>query len=169
MKPKSHEQFELPPQPFDAYNKDLTIQQALGSARGTDKREAADIRSINWVPGVSGWRLTPLGLELGNTSGVFPPGTITFPDIQNISTNRLLGRSTAGSGVIEQLMIGTGLSLSGGTLSATINPGGSDTQVQYNDGGVFAGDSVFTWDKVTKALTVGVGILSASDLIIRSN
>ena len=34
-------------------------------------------------------------------------------------------------------------------------PGGSDTQVQFNDGGAFGGDSGLTFDKTTNALTVG--------------
>lgn len=37
----------------------------------------------------------------------------------SIATNKLVGRSTAGTGVFEAISIGTGLSLSGGTLSAT--------------------------------------------------
>lgn len=36
-----------------------------------------------------------------------------------MSTNKLLGRSTAGSGAIEEISIGSGLTLSAGTLSAT--------------------------------------------------
>jgi hypothetical protein len=36
-----------------------------------------------------------------------------------MSTNKLIGRSSAGTGVMEQISIGTGLSLSSGTLSAT--------------------------------------------------
>lgn len=50
--------------------------------------------------------------------------SITFAKMQNITTNRLLGRSTAATGNIEELTIGSGLQLSGGTLSAT---GGSGT------------------------------------------
>ncbi len=47
----------------------------------------------------------------------------------------------------------------GNYLSATIGsststPGGSDTQVQFNDGGSFAGDSAFTFNKTTDALKV---------------
>ena len=34
-------------------------------------------------------------------------------------------------------------------------PGGSNTQVQFNDGGSFAGDSGFTYNKTTDELTVG--------------
>ena len=36
-----------------------------------------------------------------------------------MNTNRLIGRSTAGTGVMEEIIIGSGLSLSAGTLSAT--------------------------------------------------
>lgn len=42
-----------------------------------------------------------------------------------MSTGKLLGRSTAGAGAIEEITIGSGLSLSGGTLSATNGGGGS--------------------------------------------
>jgi hypothetical protein len=51
--------------------------------------------------------------------------SITYAKIQNISTNnRLLGRSTSGAGVTEEITVGSGLSLSAGTLTAT---GGSGT------------------------------------------
>jgi hypothetical protein len=33
-------------------------------------------------------------------------------------------------------------------------PGGSDTEVQFNDGGSFGGDSTFTFNKTTNTLTV---------------
>jgi hypothetical protein len=36
-----------------------------------------------------------------------------------MATNKLIGRSTAGTGVMEEITVGTGLSLSGGTLNAT--------------------------------------------------
>ena len=36
-----------------------------------------------------------------------------------MNTNKLLGRSTASTGAIEEISIGSGLSLTGGTLSAT--------------------------------------------------
>lgn len=44
-----------------------------------------------------------------------------------MNTGKLLGRSTAGAGAIEEITIGSGLSLSGGTLSATGGGGGSST------------------------------------------
>ena len=42
---------------------------------------------------------------------------VTFSKIANISTSRILGRTTAASGVIEELTVGTGLSLGSGSLS----------------------------------------------------
>jgi len=37
----------------------------------------------------------------------------------SMATNKLIGRSSAGTGVMEEITVGTGLSLSGGTLNAT--------------------------------------------------
>lgn len=42
------------------------------------------------------------------------------------------------------------------TISGTGLPGGSDTQVQYNGSGVFAGHADFVWSAAAKTLTVGV-------------
>lgn len=39
--------------------------------------------------------------------------------------------------------------------SASASPGGSDTQVQFNDGGAFGGDAAFTWNKTTKVFKAG--------------
>jgi hypothetical protein len=40
-------------------------------------------------------------------------------------------------------------------------PGGSDTEVQYNDDNVFGGDATLTFNKTTKTLT-STGIIDAS-------
>ncbi len=45
-------------------------------------------------------------------------GAVSFAKFQNIATERLLGRSTSGSGAVEEISIGTGLSLSSGVLAA---------------------------------------------------
>lgn len=44
-------------------------------------------------------------------------GAVTSSDL-TMSTARLLGRSTAGTGAIEEIQLGTGLSFSGTTLNA---------------------------------------------------
>ncbi|SHN16205.1 beta strand repeat-containing protein [Flavobacterium xinjiangense] len=73
------------------------------------------------------------------TSGVFNgsadvtgPATIgddkvTFAKLQNINTNKLLGRSSAGIGDPEEISLPTGLALSGGTLTVTTAPADTNT------------------------------------------
>lgn len=51
-------------------------------------------------------------------NGILAGNGTTVQEAQ-IATNRLLGRSTAGTGDIEEIQIGTGLQLSGGTLVST--------------------------------------------------
>lgn len=55
----------------------------------------------------------------------------------------------SGTGASRQLTIAAG----GGGGS----PGGTDTQVQFNDGGVFAGASGWTWNKATKTNELNLG------------
>ncbi len=43
---------------------------------------------------------------------------VTFAKLQNIATGKVLGRSSASSGDVEELSLGTGLSLAAGVLSA---------------------------------------------------
>ncbi|MGE0133032.1 MAG: hypothetical protein AB7U82_33565 [Blastocatellales bacterium] len=67
---------------------------------------------------------------------------ITVAKMQAISTARLLGRSTAGAGDIEQLTIGSGLNLSGGALSASPGSGGSGNQITQGTFGARGSASV---------------------------
>ena len=55
------------------------------------------------------------------TAGLISGGTITGTGTitTSMATNKLVGRSTSGVGVMEEITVGTGLSLSGGTLSAS--------------------------------------------------
>lgn len=58
----------------------------------------------------------------GGATWTIDSGAVSYAKIQNVSTNnRLLGRSTAGAGVVEELTVGSGLSLAGGTLSVSSN------------------------------------------------
>jgi len=74
-------------------------------------------------------------------------GSLTINDTYTLpasdgSANQVLQTNGAG-----QLSWVTG---GGGSTS----PGGSDTQVQFNDGGSFAGDSALVWDKTDNTLTI---------------
>lgn len=71
-KPKPHKQYSVPPQVFDSFDQSASVKDALGSRRIKSRQEAADIRSTNWNPGVSGWRLTPSGIEIGAPNLTIP-------------------------------------------------------------------------------------------------
>jgi hypothetical protein len=45
--------------------------------------------------------------------GIVPPGSISFAEIQNITTDRLVGRDSAGTGSLEQLTVGGGIEFTG--------------------------------------------------------
>lgn len=60
---------------------------------------------------------------------------ITFAKIQNITDARLLGRSAGSSGDCQEISVGTGLSLSAGSLSATGGATFGQTTVSFSSGG----------------------------------
>jgi hypothetical protein len=53
------------------------------------------------------------------TSPITSSGGATPNISTSMNTNKLIGRSTAGIGVMQEITVGTGLTLSGGTLNAT--------------------------------------------------
>lgn len=65
-----------------------------------------------------------------------------------MSTNRLLGRGTAGTGVIEEITLGTNLSLTGTTLNAT---GGSGTVTNVSSA---TADATITNPTTTPQITI---------------
>lgn len=76
---------------------------------------------------------------------------VTFGKFQNINTQRLLGRQTAGVGSVEELQIGSGLALSGGVLN-TVGRSLIDVQVFRTSG---------TWTKPTGCNAAIIEILGA--------
>lgn len=97
---------------------------------------------------------------------------IDFTKLQNIATGKLLGRTTAGSGDIEEITLGTNLSLSGTTLNA----GGGDTQSSVTlSGNVtyakanFGGSNILflkTNNTTTRSLTISNTGFVANDPIM---
>lgn len=72
-------------------------------------------------------------------------GIITWAKHAAMNTGKLIGRSTAGSGAPEEISIGTGLSLSGGTLSCTVTVPASNGEFRTIQAYTSAGS--FTWTK----------------------
>ena len=60
-----------------------------------------------------------------------------------MSTDRLLGRTTASTGAVEEITVGSGLSLSSGTLTAT---GAGVSDGDYGDVTVSSSGTVWTVD-----------------------
>jgi hypothetical protein len=63
--------------------------------------------------------LTSAVTSVGATSPITSSGGNTPTISTSMATNKLIGRSSAGVGVMEEITVGTGLSLSAGTLNAT--------------------------------------------------
>ena len=57
--------------------------------------------------------------SVGATAPITSSGGTTPTISTSMATNKLIGRSTAGTGVMEEITVGTGLTLSGGTLSSS--------------------------------------------------
>ena len=105
-------------------------------------------------------------------SGKASTGAITGTGI-TMSTARILGRSTAGTGAIEEITVGTGLTLSAGTLSAsgsgltigtTAIASGTVGRVLFEGtGNVLQESANLFWDNTNSRL--GIGTASPSALL----
>lgn len=62
----------------------------------------------------------------GSVGATIANDAVTYAKIQNVTTQRLLGRYTAGSGDMQEISLGSGLSLSGGVLDV-VSSGSSYT------------------------------------------
>lgn len=88
----------------------------------------------------------------GSTSNVV---TITHTDGTN-AADVWSGTLLAGESVQYDGKVFLKLDSNGNTRTSTgITVAGSDTQVQYNDGGALAGDADLTWNKTTNTLGLG--------------
>jgi len=91
----------------------------------------------------------------GAYASVLKAGPITTSGLTQ-ATSRLLGRTTAGTGAIEEITIGSGMSLAAGSLTNLITPAGVTNSVQVNNGGgLLDGDAKFTYDIASGTVIVG--------------
>lgn len=74
----------------------------------------------------------------------------------------------SGTGTFHTIRFADGTQMSttgGGGGGGSTSPGGSNTQVQFNDGGSFGGDSNFTWNKSSDTLTISVNHINDALLL----
>jgi len=129
----------------------ITISAAGGGGGGGAPVDAqyivgaADVnltaeRVVTATPTVT-WDLTVAGQAQANV----PDTAITYSKIQNVTASRVLGRGSASAGPPQELTVGTGLSLTGTTLSATPPPTSAPVNAQYLVG---AADATLTAERV---------------------
>jgi hypothetical protein len=93
----------------------------------------------------------------GSAVATIANDAVTFAKMQNISTARVLGRTTGGSGDVEELSAGTGISIAGGQISSTVTAY-TDEQAQDAVGTILNDSSTvdFTYDDATPTITASV-------------
>jgi len=118
----------------------------------------------------------PLGItDLGIATGKIADNAVTYGKIQQVTSGRLLGRYSAGSGTAQEITLGSGLSLSiGGELSASGGGGGITAltgDVTASGSGSVAATSannavttVKIQDNAVTAAKIGAGEVGASEL-----
>ncbi len=131
-------------------NTDLANSTISGTALGSNLADLTATNStLTFSGSYNGGTARTVGLNLGNAN-TFGAG------IQTTALNVTTGTSTFANGIqlsagCFRTAAGTCLSTGGGS------PGGSDTQVQFNDSSTFGGDAGLTFNKTTNVLTVGEG------------
>jgi len=101
----------------------------------------------SWIPGDSEWRI----FEIGETLDVYvSTDDVDFP--WDVTTWTEVNDGVAPGPTFSEPSVYS--------LGGVGTPGGSDTQVQYNNAGAFAGDAGLTYDAGTDTLTVGLAQLT---------
>jgi hypothetical protein len=140
-------------------------------------RRAAD--AINYLLSIGGSTVNPLtinssgGAAAGatfdgsvaktidySTVGAAKTGAVTGSNL-TMATARILGRTTASTGAIEEIAVGSGLSLSAGALTAT-GGGGGLSDADYGDITVSGSGTVMTIDAGTVTLAKQANMATAS-------
>lgn len=129
------------------------IQGIQGATGVTGATGTAGTNGTNGAQGIQG--LTGATGATG-AAAVIGAGSVTYANIQNVTSAKILGRATAGSGSVEEITLGTGLSLTGSTLNAS--GGGGTTS---------AADTAISVDAVAMYSTVNtvLGVVPSYQIV----
>jgi hypothetical protein len=133
--------------------------------------------------------ITPSNLEAWTgsafvtTVGTLASPVLTTPTIASFTNATHTHTNAAGGGTLDAAAIASGLLANARIATGTptgskylrddqvwtaVTPGGSATQVQFNDGGVLGGDAGFTYDPITDAVNIA-GALGIQGSITQTN
>lgn len=113
----------------------------------------------------------------GDTAFIYDSGTgqLQVPRIRSNTNANFSGASSVNLGAVGNLRISGGLngyvlttdgsgnlSWSAGGGSGNGTPGGSNTQVQFNNNGTFGADAFFTYNNTTKTVQIGGNLIANS-------
>lgn len=134
---------------------DLTVAQAksLLSLTGTNSGD----QTITLTGDVTGSGTGSFAASIANDS-------VTYAKIQNVTTNRLLGRATAGAGDTEEITLGTNLSFAGTTLNASF----SDTGITQLTGDITAGPGNGSQTATLATINSNVGSFTNANITVNA-
>lgn len=109
-----------------------------------------------------------LSLAAGSvTTTALADGAVTFPKIKTISTDRLLGRDTSGTGIVEELTVGGGLGFTGaGGIEIANNQVGYG-KIQQVTGSRLLGNPTGSSANITE-ITLGNGLAFQSGALVNT-
>ncbi len=133
----------------------LAGQNYLSLLGQTITANPIDLSSTHATGTLAAGRFGALTGDVTNTAGSYATtianSAVTYNKMQNISSaNRLLGRATTGAGSPEEIVLGTGFSLSGNTLNVTA--GSNAWNTTGNTGTASATNFLGTADNVSMRL-----------------
>ena len=117
-------------------NTDLTKLSVAGGTNG-QVLSTNGSGSLSWATaggggGISDGDKGDITVSASGATWTIDNDAVTYAKIQNVSaTSRLLGRASSGSGDVEEITIGSGLTLTGTTLSASGGGGGGTGAPTY--------------------------------------
>jgi hypothetical protein len=142
-----------------AVYKDATGKVGIGTESPSYTLDVREARAgyDSWVQS-SGVRVGPSGTVLLDAD-LSRSITVKAPDVVSTSFTLPL---PSGIGSNGQVLTTDSKQTYWSTVSGGGSPGGSDTQIQFNDDGSFGGDIAFAWDKDNRLLIASGNILSNS-------